>query len=290
MNHELVESITLSDDSILDKRESDFRRNAKDLQTGAAKEDEVRYVVKYIKEASDAFKSDFYMPKGPTFRVHAKDQILNMVFDESSAPHLYGFSANTYRNASLYEYMTTRHPNIKSQLGSRCLNELEKLSVLLNPVYMEEIIAHECSEENSPKYKLNWQKMMLKIFDMINLGLLEDGSSILYKEVRNKYSIGKPSYLLVRSLRNGELEDASKKNERYYDRQLFLKLVEENINGYVYLVPQSIYLVKKDLDLNGQREKIRNIKLSDYGIGESTSYNYYAHAYIERIKGNEYER
>lgn len=293
MKPELVRSIQLPNDQILNTTSGNYRTRAQDFVTGVADRAEVEFVIDNLGEAVEAAHQDFCCngnDKNYFVIDTGTDRMYEMTFDLASLRHLFGIFGNKWQQTELCEKLKSDHPDLRRRIGNRNLTWIDQIQEAFNPQYKTEIITHECSDSNELKEKLNWQKMMIKIFAFINMGKLEDGTTIFYKENRNQYSKGKPSYLMIRSLRNGELENIEKKNSQYYDKQLIIKLVEEEYQGQICLTPQSIYIVNKPLKLDGSRDRTGGrIYLEDYGIkNDNIMYKFFRTIRVVRKRGDKY--
>ncbi len=295
MNKELVESIRLPDDSILEQTRTrdgnklQYTQSAKEFVSGVPNQEEVEFVIDNLGEAVAAAHSDFCCNGNDQnyFIVDTGTQIYEMTFDLTSLRHLFGIYEDNWQRTQLCKKLKELHPELRRTIASKS-TWLDKINAVLNPTYKNDILDHECAASNSSIEKLNWQKMAIKIFSFINMGLLEEGTTFFYTENRNRYSTGKPTYLLVRSLRNGELEDPVNRGKRYYNKQLIIQLVEDYDGS---LTPQSIYIVNKTMRLNGQRLLFNIDMYNDYGIGRKSDSKKYINARratITRKKGDRY--
>lgn len=288
MNGILVSSIKFPNNYLLDVIGSDCKREVRDFPDGIADIDIVNFVIDIMGEVVDAVHSDFSCngSDGVYFKLDDGRMPMELVISIDSLRHILAFppvikGIETWMSLNVVKKLLINHPNLLATINQKD-NWLDKVAEIIHNNYKNEIINHECSSINAGIEKLNWQKMAIKMFSFINLGLLEDGKVLLYEEKRNKYSMGNKTYILVKSLRNGDLEDSVNFGEDYYDKQIYFQLVEELFNGKKILTPKSLLIVDKPLKGDKSRAKLRTIN-----VGNS-EYIFKSNVVITRMRGSKY--
>lgn len=285
MNQPLVSNIMLPNISVLE--DDSIKKRSNDLSTENADPIYVDFVIDNLAEVINAYHQDFCCNDRIFFTIQYGKEKKDMTFDFSALRHLIALPANknAWKTTAVVRKLVYNHPTLTSVINSR-QPWLDQIVSILHYSYKQDIKNHECFSNNSSIEKLNWKKMAVKIFSLINVGLLETGTTFLYVEERNMYSNGKTRYLLIRSLRNGDLENVVNCNDPYYNKQLAIVFVEDVYNGYVELEPESIMIIDKPLNQDKTRDKkcfnAKNIEL----LG--SKFKFKAIPTIMRVSGERY--
>lgn len=180
------------------------------------------------------------------YKVKLKDDTITVVFDKRNIYHLFGFpnyrkivEAVVMRDVLFDKYKVNKEKeNCDDILISRIKNKdhLQMLSEVFKG-YALEIKNFDCDEANKEEYKLNWDKILFKVFCFLNIGDLTD------KTQENVY--------YIKNVKKGENVEILLKKDLILDGnreysltiQLLKELVPNSDNKYVYS-PKSIRIEK----------------------------------------------
>ena len=173
---------------------------------------------------------DDYNPTKVYYTVRFDTKKIDICFDLNNIYHLLGLT--TINNVSDFcdiNYCLREKTNIKFQ---KLRKESLKFYTCLFHNCEDLLIEYDSNSINEFDKKLNWDKLSLKAFTFLNLGVLNEGVTFIQRnKTKNKHPDTLQEYIFVRKPLSTDYSE---------NDSIRMTLIEQYENGKKFLVPKSL--------------------------------------------------
>ncbi len=201
----------------------------KNAQHGVFTTYEREFIIEVIKNFFNAQELyyDDYDPNKVYYTVRFDDRKMDIYFDLENMYHLFGLPR--INDLSEFEDIVYCLKNSKNLKHKKTGEFLEFYSEFFKK-YEDDIANYDSNEENENKKKINWDKVAIKLFSFLNLGVFSKGQTIAYRDKkRTKKEL--QEYIFIRFPLSENVDS---------NNTVRMILIEENLNGKTVLVPKSL--------------------------------------------------